>query len=199
MKTKNGLLGVGILTGVASSLCCVTPILALVAGTGSLTGIFSWLEPFRWPLMVVSILALGLAWFIKIRPTKREDCGCDTDSRTPFFQSKTFLGGITVFVILSLAFPYYAEAFYPTTEKEVVFVQEQNIQTVEYLVSGMTCAGCEGHVKSEVNKQNGIVSCQVSYEEGNTIVKFDSTLTNVEEVKAAIERTGYKVTKNQEQ
>lgn len=198
MKTKNGLLGVGILTGVASSLCCVTPILALVAGTGSLTGNFSWLEPFRWPLVVVSLLALGFAWYIKIRPPKSEDCDCDTESRTPFFQSKTFLGVVTVFVILSLAFPYYAEAFYPTNEKEVVFVQEQNIQMVEFFVSGMTCAGCEGHVKSEVNKLNGIVSCQVSYEEGNTIVKFDSTLTNIEEVRTAIERTGYKVTKNQE-
>ncbi|MBZ9730129.1 mercuric transport protein MerTP [Salegentibacter sp. JZCK2] len=170
-----------------------------VAGTGSLTGNFSWLEPFRWPLVVVSILALGLAWYLKIKPTKSEDCGCDTESPTSFFQSKTFLGGVTVFVILSLSFPYYSEAFYPSNEKEIVFVQEQNIQTVEYLVSGMTCAGCEGHVKSEVNKLNGIVSCQVSYEEGNTIVKFDSTLTNVGDVKIAIERTGYKVTNNPEQ
>lgn len=199
MKTKNRLLGVGILTGVASSLCCITPILALAAGTGTIAGVFGWLEPFRWPLVVVSILALGFAWYIKIRPDKSEDCGCDTETRTPFFQSKTFLGGVTVFVILSLSFPYYAESFYPSNEREVVFVQEQNIQTVEYLVSGMTCTGCEGHVKSEVNKLNGIVSCQVSYEEGNTIVKFDSTLTNVEEVKTAIERTGYKVTNNPEQ
>ncbi|MDX1604263.1 MAG: cation transporter, partial [Salinimicrobium sediminis] len=60
---------------------------------------------------------------------------------------------------------------------------------------GMTCTGCEGHVKSEVIKLNGIVSCKVSYEEGNTVVEFDSSRTNVEEVKTAIERTGYKVTK----
>lgn len=195
MKTKNGLLGVGILTGVASSLCCITPLLALVAGTGSLTGIFSWLEPLRLPLVVVSVLALGLAWYLNLKPIKSKDCGCDTESRTSFFQSKTFLVGVTVFVALSLAFPYYAEAFYTSNEKEIVFVQEKNIQTVEFLVSGMTCAGCESHVKSEVNKVNGIVSCKVSYEEGNAVVKFDNTRTNVEELKTAIERTGYKVTK----
>ncbi|WP_424494100.1 mercuric transport protein MerTP [Salinimicrobium sp. GXAS 041] len=198
MKAKNSLLGVGILTGIASSLCCITPLLAIVAGTGSMAGAFEWLEPLRWQLVVSSLIALAVAWYLKIKPVKEEDCGCDTEYRTSFFQSRTFLGGVTVFVGLSLAFPYYAEAFYPSNEKEVVFVQEKNIQTTEFLVSGMTCAGCEGLVKSEVNKLDGIVSCKVSYEDGNTVVEFDTTRTNIEEVKTAIERTGYKVTKNQE-
>ena len=195
MKAKNNLLGVGIVTGIASSLCCITPFLAIVAGTGGIAGAFNWLEPFRWPLFVISLMALAVAWYLKIKPVKVEDCGCDTESRTSFFQTRTFLSGVTVFVALSLAFPYYAEAFYPSNEKEVVFVQEKNIQTMEFSVSGMTCAGCEGHVKSEVNKLHGIVSCQVTYEDGNTIIEYDSTRTNLEEVKTAIERTGYKVTK----
>lgn len=195
MKAKNNLLGVGILTGIASSLCCITPVLAIVAGTGGIAGAFNWMEPFRWPLVIVSLVALGFAWYLNLKATQDDDCGCDTKSEPSFFQSRIFLGGVTVFVALSLAFPYYAEAFYPSNEKEVVFVQEKNIQTMEFLISGMTCAGCEGHVKSEVNKLNGIVSCKVSYEDGNTIVEFDSTRTNVKEVKTAIERTGYKVTK----
>lgn len=199
MKAKNSLFGVGILTGIASSLCCITPLLAIVAGTGSMAGAFGILEPFRWPLVVISLMALAVAWYLKSKSVKVEDCGCDTESRTSFFQSKTFLVGVTIFVALSLAFPNYAEAFYPSNEKEVVFVPEKNIQTMEFLVSGMTCAGCEGHVKSEVSKLNGIVSCKVSYEDGNTVVEFDSTRTNVEEVKTAIERTGYKATKIQNQ
>ncbi|TBW26986.1 mercuric transport protein MerTP [Gramella sp. KN1008] len=194
MKTKNSFLGVGILTGIASSLCCIAPILAIAAGTGSMAGAFAWLEPFRWPLVAVSIVALGFAWYLNLKSTD-DDCGCESNFRFSFFQSRKFLSGVTVFVILSLAFPYYAQAFYPSDEKEVVFVQEKNIQMVEFSVSGMTCTGCEGHVKSEVNKLNGIVTCKVSYEEGNTVVEFDSTRTNVEEVKTAIERTGYKVTK----
>jgi copper chaperone CopZ len=192
MKTKNSFLGVGIFTGVASSLCCIAPILAIAAGTGSMAGAFAWLEPFRWPLVAVSIVALGFAWYLNLKSSD-DDCGCESNSRSSFFHSRKFLSGVTVFVILSLAFPYYAEAFYPSNEKEVVFVQEKNIQTVEFSVSGMTCTGCEGHVKSEVNKLNGIVSCKVSYEEGNTVVEFNSSRTSVEEVKTAIERTGYKV------
>lgn len=199
MNAKNNLLGVGILTGISSSLCCITPLLTIVAGTGTMAGAFEWLEPLRWPFVVISLIALAVAWYLKIKPVKVEDCGCDTESRTSFFQSRTFLGGVTVFVALSLAFPYYAEAFYPSNEREVVFVQEKNIQTMEFLVSGMTCAGCEGHVKSEVNKLNGIVSCKVSYEDGNTVVEFDNTRTNVQEVKTAIARTGYKVTEIRKQ
>ncbi len=196
MKTKNGFLGVGILTGIASSLCCIAPLLAIVAGTGSMAGAFAWLEPFRWPLVVVSLVALGFAWYLNLKPSM-DDCSCETTARPSFFRSRKFLGGVTVFVILSLAFPYYAEAFYPSNEKEVVFVQEKNIQTAEFLISGMTCTGCEGHVRSEVNKLKGIVFCKVSYQDANAIVEFDSTTTNVEDIKTAIEKTGYQVTKTE--
>lgn len=47
-------------------------------------------------------------WHFKIKPVKVDNCGCDNDARTSFFQSKTFLSGVTVFVVLSLVLPYYA-------------------------------------------------------------------------------------------
>lgn len=199
MKAGNPFVGLGILTGVASSLCCIVPLLALIAGTGTLVGAFAWLEPFRWFLVAISLLALGFAWYFQIRSERRDDCGCERKSPTSFFQSRTFLGAVTVFVFLSLAFPSYAKAFYPSSEKEVVLVQEKDVETVVFSVRGMTCAGCEAHVQTEIDRLKGIVSRRVSYEEGNTIVEFDNTLTNVEEVKAAMERTGYIVTKIEKQ
>ena len=47
MKTDNKLIGAGLLTAIAASLCCITPVLALIAGTSGLASTFSWLEPFR--------------------------------------------------------------------------------------------------------------------------------------------------------
>jgi mercuric ion transport protein len=47
MKTDKKLIGAGLLTAIAASLCCITPVLALVAGTSGLASTFSWLEPFR--------------------------------------------------------------------------------------------------------------------------------------------------------
>ena len=47
MKTDKKLIGAGLLTAIAASLCCITPVLALVAGTSGLASTFSWLEPAR--------------------------------------------------------------------------------------------------------------------------------------------------------
>ncbi len=40
MKTDNKLIGAGLLTAIAASLCCITPVLALVAGTSGLASTF---------------------------------------------------------------------------------------------------------------------------------------------------------------
>jgi mercuric ion transport protein len=47
MKTDKKLIGAGLLTAIAASLCCITPVLALIAGTSGLASTFSWLEPFK--------------------------------------------------------------------------------------------------------------------------------------------------------
>lgn len=60
----------------------------------------------------------------------------------------------------------------------------------------MTCTGCEHHVKSEVSKLNGIIEITVSYEKGNAVVKFDKSKTSNETITAAVNSTGYTVTKN---
>ncbi|MEZ4738860.1 MAG: hypothetical protein R2818_05755 [Flavobacteriales bacterium] len=47
-------IAVGVVAAIASSLCCITPVLAAVAGVGSLAGSFHWLAPARpWLIGVV--------------------------------------------------------------------------------------------------------------------------------------------------
>ena len=113
-------------------------------------------------------------------------------------QSKTFLGIVTAFAIVMLAFPYYSSMLYPKTEKQIIIVDKSNIKTIEYKISGMTCPSCEAHVNHEVNKLNGIVNSKTSYENGNAIIEFDETKTNELEIEKAINATGYKVTNKKE-
>jgi|TARA_R110000796_G_scaffold35017_2_gene90037 mercuric ion transport protein len=191
---KNKLIGAGLLTAITASLCCITPVLALIAGTSGIASTFSWIEPFRSYLIVLTILVLGFAWYKKLKPQKEIDCGCDTEEKSKFLKSKTFLAIVTVFAIVMLAFPYYSEIFYPNTEKQIVVVDKSDIKTIEFQISGMTCASCEEHVNHEVNKLNGIVNSKVSYENRNAIIEFDKTKTNETEIEKAINATGYKVT-----
>ena len=194
MKTEKKLIGAGLLTAIAASLCCITPVLALVAGTSGLASTFSWLEPARPYFIGLTILVLGFAWYQKLKPKKQIDCNCETEEKPKFIQSKMFLGIVTAFAIVMLAFPYYAHIFYPKTEKQVIVVDKSNVQTVEFSISGMTCASCEEHVNHEVNKLSGIIKSNVSYENGNAIVEFDNSKTNIADIEKAINGTGYSVT-----
>ncbi|NDP28665.1 MAG: mercuric transport protein MerTP [Flavobacterium sp.] len=193
MKSENKLIGTGLLTAITASLCCITPVLALIAGTSGIASTFSWIEPFRPYLIGLTILVLGFAWYQKLKPQKEIDCECDTDEKPKFIQSKTFLGIVTTFAIVMLAFPYYSGIFYQKTEKQIIVVDKLDIKTTEFKISGMTCASCAEHVNHEVNKLKGILNSKASYENGNAIIEFDRTKTNETEIEKSINSTGYKV------
>lgn len=192
MKSKLAI--TSLLTAITASLCCITPVFALIAGTSGVASTFSWIEPFRPYLIGLTIVVLLFAWYQKLKPEKEIDCECETDEKPKFIQSKTFLGIVTIFAIVMLAFPYYSSIFYPNSEKQIIVVDKTNIKTIEYKISGMTCASCETHVNHEVNKLNGIVNSKTSYENGNAIIEFDETKTNELEIEKAIKTTGYKIT-----
>lgn len=196
MKSKLAI--TSLLTAITASLCCIAPVLALIAGTSGFASTFSWIEPFRPYLIGLTIVVLLFAWYQKLKTEKEIDCECETDEKPKFMQSKTFLGVVTVFAIVLLAFPYYSSMFYPNSEKQIVVVDKSNIKTTEYKISGMTCASCEAHVNHEVNKLNGIVNSKTSYENGNAIIEYDKTKTNEAEIEKAINATGYKVTDKKE-
>ncbi|MEP2671563.1 MAG: mercuric transport protein MerTP [Cyclobacteriaceae bacterium] len=197
MKSDNKVVTVGILTAMSASLCCITPVLALIAGTSGIASTFSWIEPFRPYFIGLTVLVLGFAWYQKIKPKKQVDCECETDEKPKFIQSKSFLGLVTVFAALMLTFPNYAHIFYPKSDKQIVVVEKSNFETVEFKINGMTCTSCAEHVNHEVNKLAGILKSEASYESGNAIVQFDNSKTTILQIESAINSTGYTVTDKQ--
>lgn len=193
----NKLTTLGILTAFTSSLCCIAPLLAIFAGTSGLASTFQWVEPLRPWLIGLTITALGFAWYKALKPVPKDDCDCEV-TKIPFFQTKSFLGIATAFALIMLAFPSYAHVFYPSQEKEPIEITDKsNISLIEFEVNGMTCGGCEGHVEHAVNELEGVLEVKASFENANTVVKFDRSLTSLEEVITAIKSTNYKVGKSQ--
>lgn len=192
---KSGLVGAGVLSAIAASLCCITPLLAFISGASGLASAFSWTEAFRPYLIGITLVVLGFAWYQKLRPVPAVgiDCACEPTEKKPFLQSKVFLGIITAFAILMLAFPYYGQIFYPVTKNKTSAIAASNIQLVQFKVGGMSCKSCEAEVKNEVNKLSGVLQTDVTYEKGLVAVKFDPSKTNNTQIKNAIDKTGYKV------
>lgn len=196
---KNKILGTGIITAIAASLCCITPVLTLFIGVSGFASTFSWLEPARPYLIGITIFTLGFAWYQKIKPQKQTDCHCEeTKRKSNFLQGKMFLGLITVFTGLMLAFPSYSHIFYPKVDNQKVVASQSHIKTVEFTISGMTCEACGDHVNHEVNKLPGIISSTASYQNKNAVVAFDNSKTTIDKIRQAINSTGYMVTQNKE-
>jgi len=65
MKTQKTSYWLGwssIILAITASLCCITPVLAFIAGVSGIASAFSWLHPVRPYLIVITVLLLGLAW-----------------------------------------------------------------------------------------------------------------------------------------
>ena len=193
-KTQSRSIGTALLAAVTASLCCITPVLALFSGASGIAATFSWLEPARPFLIGLTILILGVAWYLNFKPVKTEaDCACD-DDKQPFIQSKTFLGIVTLLAIAMLSFPSYSHIFYPNTnQSSMINVADSSIRLLELDIKGMTCAGCEEHVKHAASQVEGVLQVDASFETGTANIRFNQLLVSKDEIVVAVNKTGYQV------
>ena len=196
----------GFFAAILASLCCITPVFSLLAGISGIAATFSWMEPFRPYLIVLTIGILGFAWYQKLRPKTKEDitCTCDPahpaggdDVKPSFWQSKKFLGIITVFAGLMLSFPSYAHIFYSKGRSQtfVAIIEQDTTKTNKIIldVKGMTCASCETHIENEVGALQGVKSVDAIYTQGSATIEYLPSRLEEKTIIEAINKTGYKV------
>ncbi|RYY47380.1 MAG: mercuric transport protein MerTP [Chitinophagaceae bacterium] len=196
IKSPGTYTSAGLLSAFAASLCCITPVIALLAGSSSIAANFSWIEPARPYLLGLSIAVLAFAWYQKLKPAKTTDmdCNCETTKKASFLQSKTFLSIITVFAVLMMTFPLYAKVLYPKPKVQAATVAVvDNKQQVKFTIQGMSCSGCELEVNNELSKVAGVIAYNTSYAGKSSLVTFDKSKVDVKTIAAAINKTGYTV------
>ena len=193
VKSERGWIA-GVFAAAAASLCCITPVIAFIAGLSGAVSSLSWMAPYRPCFITATVLIFSFVWYQKLKPQKMVDCNCETDEKKSFLGSKTFLGIITIVAALLIAFPYYASVFYPGPSKANLSAGIPNQQTVQLNISGMDCEACTNHINSEITKLNGVISSSTSFEKANSIIKFDSSKINAGRIASAVSAIGYKVT-----
>jgi len=186
----------GLVAAFVASLCCITPVAASLAGISGVASTFSFMEPIRPFLIGLTILILGFAWYQKLKPKSEEEIECACDENPSFMQSKAFLGIVTVLAAVLMAFPYYSEAFFPTQEKNVVYVQESQVQTITLDIEGMTCTGCEATVKNAAYKLDGVLEVEADYKTGKATITYNQSMLKPKDIEDAINKTGFTVKKN---
>lgn len=194
-------IGAGLLVALTASLCCITPVLALLSGVSGLAATFSWMEPVRPFLIVLTIGILGFTWYQKLKPRNQGgiECNCERDEKPSFWQSKTFLIMVTIFVAVMLVFPSYSGIFFPKHgTMNTVTINEAHIIEASLTIKGMTCTGCEHSVNHTLTGSEGVIEAFASYETGTASVKFDKSKTSIDKLAIAVEKeTGYKVIEKQ--
>jgi mercuric ion transport protein len=197
MSKESAASTVGLMAAFAASLCCITPVIALMAGVSGAASSLAWFEPFRPYLIGAALLALAFAWYQSLRASKVIQCGPEGTCVVPkrsFLPSRSFLIVITAATVLIATFPLYTKAFYPTPNTAITAaVKRTNVRAATFTIKGMTCAGCEEHVNSELSKVNGVVTSVTSYEKRNTLVHYDKTKVTIQQLQQVIAKTGYKV------
>lgn len=201
MKKENVFIGGVVFAAIASSLCCVLPLVAVLFGVGAF-GAASAFETFRPYLLVLAFAALAFSFYRVY--FRREECAegesCSTKPVNKLNQIFLWTG-LLVISVFALA-PYYtgylaAAVINPrqsSSEAMPVASAEENQanKTVVIEVEGMTCAGCEPHINETLKKLNGVVSAEASYQKKNVKVVFNPKQITLERIKQAIDEIGYK-------
>jgi len=186
--------GVGIFAAIAASLCCIIPLLALLAGSSSMAANFSWIAPARPYLIGLSIVVLISAWYQQLKPkSKVDDCNCEPPKKTSFLHSKGFLGIVTIVAVVMMTFPLYAKMFYPKPKVQAAPVAIiNNKEQISYNIEGMTCEACEEHLNIELSKVKGVIDYNTSYANKHSIITFDKSIVDIKKIEEVINNTGYK-------
>jgi len=182
----------GIFAAFGASLCCITPVLAVLAGSTGMASSFSWMEPFRPYLIGLTVLVLAYAWWDKLKPIPKDiDCSCEVEGSASFWYSKKFLAFITVFAAAMLSFPSWGDSLIKNTQPRVLVVDEKNILKNTIAIEGMTCAACEVTVEKVGGGVEGVISIKASALNKHAIIQFDKSKTDIDTIIHAIETTGY--------
>ncbi len=77
-----------------------------------------------------------------------------------------------------------------STSSDLIVNPEALVQ-IDLSVEGMTCTGCENTINSGVSEIAGVVEVTSSHIDGVTIVKYDSTQANIDQISKVISGKGY--------
>jgi mercuric ion transport protein len=193
--------GGAVAAALASSLCCLGPLVAVGLGLGAFGAA---VEPLRPYLLVASAVALGFG-FRQVYLRQRRACAVDGACRSDR-ASRTTLIVLFIAALATLALgaaPYaagplvaaFSEAKAASDQGAAAEASGVVTAKARLEVKGMTCVGCETTVRLALERTPGAVSASVRYARNEALVEYDPARTNPAALAEAIRReTGYEAT-----
>ncbi|MEN7546706.1 mercuric transporter MerT family protein [Rapidithrix thailandica] len=103
MNSKFSIIATLLASVFAHSLCCVVPLLAMLAGISGMAASFDWLTHMQPYLLMANFAFLGVAFYkVYGQPSKEHDCTCDEDHQKKNQRNKQVLWVAAIFSLVML-------------------------------------------------------------------------------------------------
>jgi Cu+-exporting ATPase len=83
--------------------------------------------------------------------------------------------------------------------EKIGYKVEKNIQSHTYKIEGMTCSACASRVEKVTNKMPGVENAVVNFATEKLSVSYDADSVSFGDIKAKVEKAGYKLIREDEQ
>jgi len=179
--------GLGIISALTASVCCLGPFVLILAGLGSL-GLGAVIGKYHWYFILGAALLLAFSWRSYFK--EKKSCAaklCEMEGKK---MTRTVLTMATAVVLTFAGLNLYTYA-------KGGSVQDVGSQGVQFSipVEGMSCFTCETTVQSAVKKLPGIYDVKASAKEKTAWVSYDPKKTSPGHIITAINETGFKAQK----
>jgi len=185
----------GILSALLASVCCVTPLILVLLGLGSL-GIGAVLGRFHWWFLGAALVLLTAAWRRYVQERKR--CAterCEMASGTP---TRWTLLVASLVVAAFAGVNVYTVASQRIAQAASSGAHSQNHLTEAVIpVEGMTCLTCELTIESSLKRLPGVSHADARVAEETVHIHYDPARVSPDDLIAAINKTGYKASQSQ--
>lgn len=143
-------------------------------------------------------LAGAFWWTYRRRARSREAC-CGVEP-TVWTRAdrvrKGVLWGVTLLTLLVAAYPVlqkHITVSATSVSTSLPPASEGRSERITLEIQGMTCAACEGHIRSALASVPGVHSAEAHYAEGLAMVVTDGSLVDPTPLIRSVERAGYRV------
>ncbi len=177
----------GVLSALVASVCCVTPLLLVLLGLGSL-GIGAALGRFHWWFLMAAIGLLAYGWRGYVKEQGRCRAGHCEMPRSK--STRTVLSAASVIVAAFVGLNVYTYASQRTATATPP--TSKGLASVVLPVDGMTCLTCELTIESSLKRLPGVTNADANVTQKVVAVSYDPAQVTVEGLIATINKSGYK-------
>lgn len=183
----------GILSALTASVCCLGPVLLVLAGLGSL-GFGALIGRYHWWFIGAAIALLTYAWRSYLKEVRRCKAASCEVARGKMTRTVLTLASVVVAVFVGLNLYTYASQS-SAARPQAASAVRGSLTSVTIPVEGMTCFTCELTVKSSLKGLAGVRSADAKVKDAAAYVEYDPSQVSVAQLIEAINKTGYKASR----